>query len=354
MLAYSKGWNQQPYFMVPVVYQPQTKISIIIPARNEAANIRQCLQSILRQNYPSHLFEVIVVDDNSEDNTAAIVKAFPNVKYLLLNDADRAHKKKALALGISNSNGELIVTTDADCIVPSDWLKTIAAKYEATDPVMIIAPVIFNTNNSLLEIFQSIDFMTMQGITAAAHQLRMGNMSNGANLAFSSDAFQAVNGYEGIDHLASGDDYLLMMKLQHKFPNRIAYIKSKAAIVETAPQKSWKDFFNQRIRWASKSGKYDDRTLTTILVLVYLFNLSFLALAAAAIFNNFYWEVLLLMLTSKIFIELYFLFPVASFFHKKRQLWIFPFLQPLHILYIITAGFLGFFGVYSWKGRITK
>jgi cellulose synthase/poly-beta-1,6-N-acetylglucosamine synthase-like glycosyltransferase len=265
-----------------------------------------------------------------------------------------AYKKKALSAGIANSSGALIVTTDADCIAPPGWLRHIAAVYEKRQPVMIIAPVDFTCNGSLVQLFQSLDFMTMQGITAAAHYLKAGNMSNGANLAFSRSAFNEVGGYTGIDHMASGDDYLLLMKLQQRFPERIAYLKSQAAIVQTAPQPGWRSFLQQRIRWASKSGKYDDHRMTAILLLVYLFNLSFAVLFAAAFFNPILWQVLAGMFVLKIAVELYFLVPVARFFRKRRQLVLFPFLQPLHIAYIVLAGFLGFFGTYSWKGRKVK
>lgn len=362
MLTYSNGWRMQPVFKVPTSFVPQANITIIIPARNEAANIKACINSILAQNYPAHLFDIIVIDDHSEDDTVTIVKDMgaDNVKCLELSEhmqADGhfvAYKKAAITLGVNNSSGNLIITTDADCVASPDWLRYIAAKYERVKPVMIVSPVDYIPGRGLLHIFQSLDFMSMQGITAAANKLQLGNMSNGANLAFNKAAFMAVNGYEGVDHLASGDDYLLMMKLQQKYPGRISYIKATQAIVTTTPQDSWAGFFQQRIRWASKSGKYNDDKLTAILSLVYVFNVSLLVLFIAGIFDPFFFTIAFLMLAWKTATELFFLYPVARFFKKTRQLWYFPFLQPLHIVYIIAAGMLGFAGVYKWKGRITK
>lgn len=362
MLAYNNGWRMQPEFKVPAHFVPQANITIIIPARNEAANIKNCITGLLSQNYPAHLFDVIVIDDHSEDDTVVIVEGIGanNVRCLKLEEhlnADSdfvAYKKAAITLGVNNSTGNLIITTDADCIAPPDWLRYIAAKYERDKPVMIVAPVDYITGKSLLHIFQSLDFMSMQGITAAANRLKLGNMSNGANLAFNKAAFMAVNGYEGVDHLASGDDYLLMMKLQQRYPDRIAYVKATQAIMATHPQHTWSGFFQQRIRWASKSGKYNDDKLTIILSLVYIFNVSLLVLFIAGIFEPFLLTIVLLMLGWKIATELFFLYPVAKFFKKTKQLVYFPFLQPLHILYIISAGMLGFAGVYKWKGRLTK
>jgi len=362
MIAYRKGWAMQKEHKLYKNYVPQTKISVIIPARNEAANIGACMAALLKQQYPEHLYEVIIVDDHSEDETAAIVANYKDIRVKCLRLADyipagsvvNAYKKAAIATGIAHSFGELIVTTDADCIAPEGWLRHIAALYEEQQPVMIVAPVMYNANHTLVQVFQQIDFMSMQGITAAAHKLKLGNMSNGANLSFSKAAFEHVGGYDGIQHLASGDDYLLMMKLNNYAPNSISYLKSAHATVSTSPQPNWRSFLQQRIRWASKSGKYDDNRLTMILMLVYFFNFLFFILSIGVFFSHSTLYIVACIFMVKVLVELAFLIPVARFFGKSYVLWYFPFLQPLHISYIVVAGFLGFVGDYEWKGRRVK
>lgn len=361
MMVYRQGWKAQPIF-IPKQNKPSTKISIIIPARNEEYNIGVCLDAIIKQDYPKELYEVIVIDDHSSDNTVDIVNRYKsaNVRCIRLSnhpsDNTIAYKKKALSLGIAASTGELIVTTDADCIAGPNWLQNIAVIYEKEKPVMIVAPVDFTNNGSIVQLFQSLDFMSMQGITAASHRLKLGNMSNGANLAFSRVAYNAVDGYKGIDHLASGDDYLLMMKMQHAYPDKISYLKNTDAIVKTAPQPDWNSFIQQRIRWASKSGKYDDKKLTSVLAFVYLYNvLIFISAFVSFVhLNTIYGYSFFLLLFIKTVVELIYLAPVARFFNKRQELLYFPLLQPLHVLYIVSAGFLGFIGVYKWKGRKVK
>jgi cellulose synthase/poly-beta-1,6-N-acetylglucosamine synthase-like glycosyltransferase len=362
IIAYRVGWQRQKTFILPAQFVPSTFISVIIPARNEGANIGACIESVLAQKYPLGLYEIIVVDDHSDDDTASVVNEHTteNVRYISLADhlepgkKINSYKKAALATGIKHCHGALIVTTDADCTAPNSWLMHIAAIYEQKGPVMIVAPVIYNAAHRLLPIFQAIDFMGMQGITAAAHSLRLGNMSNGANLAFSKQAFDEAGGYEGIDHMATGDDYLLMMKLSKYGPGRAAYLKSVNAIVSTHPQPDWRGFIAQRVRWASKSGKYKDFKLTGILLFVYLFNLSFLALSVGGFFNPVYFYIAAAMLLLKIVAEYFFLAPVSKFFSNRWTLVYFPILQPLHIAYIVCAGFLGFVGKYQWKGRMVK
>lgn len=361
MMVYRKGWKAQPEF-TPKQNNPSTKISIIIPARNEEHNIGVCLDAIVKQNYPNDLYEVVVIDDHSTDNTVEIVKKYKNANVRCIGlssyaaDNTIAYKKKALSIGIAACTGELIVTTDADCFAGQYWLENIAAKYEQEKPVMIVAPVDFTNNGSIVQLFQSLDFMSMQGITAASHRLKLGNMSNGANLAFSREAYNAVDGYKGIDHLASGDDYLLMMKMQHAYPDKISYLKNTDAIVKTAPQPDWNSFIQQRIRWASKSGKYDDKKLTSILAFVYLYNvLIFIsAFVSFSQLHTTYVYLFFLLLLIKTIVELIYLTPVAKFFSKQRELLYFPWLQPLHVVYIVSAGLMGFIGVYKWKGRKVK
>ncbi|RYZ51464.1 MAG: glycosyltransferase [Sphingobacteriales bacterium] len=357
MLLYAYGWRRSVAKVDPYRSDPRF-ISVIIPARNEADNIAACLQSILENSYPSDSYEVIVVDDHSEDDTASIVDSFndQNVKclrladYMAAGEKLNAFKKKALDTGISEARGEIILTTDADCIVPKTWLRQMNDAF-GQERVMVAAPVKFSDDGSVLQIFQCLDFMTLQGITVAARELKLGNMCNGANLGFTKQAFHTVDGYRGDTHLASGDDFLLMVKLDRMYKGRLRVLPSEAAIVTTAPQKSWKGFFRQRIRWASKSGKYQDHVLTFILLLIYGFNACLFLLAAAGLFEPGYWQLLAGLLMLKTSAELFFLVPVARFFGSSRLLLWFPLLQPLHIFYIVLAGFLGFWGNYEWKGR---
>ena len=345
----------------------RTVVSIIIPARNEEQNIEACLQSILQNNYPAHFLEIIVVDDHSTDATAAVVKKYnsQNVKLISLSDhvstKINSYKKKAIEVAVEQAIGTLIITTDADCIVPPKWLQTMVTFYEEKTPAFIAAPVAIDCGWSLIQIFQSLDFMTLQGITAAVVSKKQMTMCNGANMAYERSVFYEVGGFTGIDTIASGDDMLLMHKMYQRYPDRVMFLKSRNAIVKTAPVDNIKQFFNQRIRWASKAEKYNDKRILPVLVLVYLFNVMMLALPIMSVFNNspivlftiHYspFTIWLWMLFFKIIVELFFLFPVAAFFNKKKLLCFFPLLQPFHICYTIIAGWLGKFGKYTWKER---
>ncbi len=360
ILYYTISWKQIPEFTA-LPTKTSLTFSIIIPARNEEHNIGGLLQSILRQNYPKDLYEVIVVDDHSHDKTADIVKKYEGVILISLHsDAINSYKKKAIETGIASAKNEWIVCTDADCWVPENWLQNIAALATSKEAVFIAAPVklvpdyLHKKEKKAVHLFQALDFLVLQGITAASVYKNIHSMCNGANLAYKKDAFYKVQGFKGIDTIASGDDMLLMYKIWKQYPGQVLYLKSKKAIVETLAAKNWKDFLNQRIRWASKATNYDDKRIFIVLVLVYLFNFSFLILLSASFFDMKYLLALAIFWIAKTLVELPFITGVSRFFSKERLIIYFFFFQPAHIAYTIIAGLLGSIGNYEWKGRIVK
>ena len=354
ILFYRAGWLElKPFSQTDL--ESSIKITVLIPARNEEENIGKLLSSLEKQTYSPHLFEVIVVDDHSKDNTAAVVNGYSFVKLIKLEfDNINSYKKKAIETGIAAASGDLIVTTDADCIVPGNWLKTIASFKEKTNTVFIAAPVVVENESNLLQTFQALDFLVLQGITAASIQKRFHNMCNGANLAYEKKVFFEVNGFTGIDHIASGDDMLLMQKIAQRFPGKVSYLLSRDVIVTTQPAKTWKEFFSQRIRWASKATDYNDVKIFSTLFLVYFFNCALLALFISGFWMYFLWLGLVGILILKTIIELTFIYPIAKFYNKQNLIKWFPFFQPIHILYTVIAGWLGVFGSFEWKGRRVK
>jgi len=359
---YRRSWNKIPLFdFSSVQQQNNTKVTIIIPARNEENNICNCLESILKQTYPLALMEVIVVNDHSTDCTEELVSSYKNPIIRLINlqehmsaSETQAFKKKAIEVAIEQSSGELIVTTDADCLAPADWIKCLVLFHNQQHAAFIAAPVRMTDQSSLLSIFQSLDFITLQGITGASVYKKIYPMCNGANLAYSKSAFEAVNGFEGINTISSGDDMLLMQKMNKKFPEKIYFLKTRDAIVSTQPAADWKSFFQQRIRWSSKADKYDNQKIFLTLLFVYAFNLCLIIFFVAACWNIHWLFIFIMLITAKTIAEFGFVHTVAIFFGQGYLMRYFFFLQPLHIAYIVIAGTMGKFGTYEWKNRKVK
>lgn len=374
ILYYRKSWLAIPDFIPgkKLTENELPYISIIIAARNEEQNIGKCIQSIINQTYPQNKWEVIVTDDHSTDKTVAIVQSFQKENIRVIHLADftqneilNSYKKKSIETALQFAKGELIVTTDADCTAPEKWIETLVAFYKEKSPVFVALPVTFPSplgedlgvrrfGVRFLKIFQSLDFMTLQGITGASVYKRFHSMCNGANLAYEKKVFYEVNGFEGIAKIASGDDMLLMHKIQKVYPDRMTFLKSPCVVVQTLPAETLKDFINQRIRWASKADKYTDKKITAVLLLVYLLNAWIFILGISSFFYRQSFYLFLISIGMKIIVELFFLYPVSKFFGRQKLLgWFVP-AQPFHIVYTLIAGWLGKFGKYSWKGRKVK
>lgn len=353
---YLGAWKQLKVFKISPTIENRF-ISVIVPARNEEKSISSLLSALSKQNYPDKFFEIIVVDDFSTDGTAEVVRDRSIGNLVLIQPEilpELSSKKRSIEAGISVAKGEIIITTDADCVPTDRWLETINNCFVKKDVSLIAAPVKFSHDNSTLQIFQSLDFLTLQGITAASVSANFHTMCNGANLAYKKEAFQKVNGFEGIDKVASGDDMLLMYKIWKQNPTKVSYLKSRDAIVTTQPMPGWNEFFRQRRRWASKTLVYDDYRIVVVLAFVYLLNCWFVALIVASFFHSFCWWYVLGFWIIKTLTELPFVYSVAKFYDEQKLVKFLFLFQPLHIFYTVVVGITSQFGKYEWKGRKTK
>lgn len=350
MLANLYGWWKTQPFNPNMGFVPITPITVIVAARNEEQHIRQCVECLLEQDYPEDLLEIIVVDDHSTDQTAAIVAEYPIVKLLKL-EAGKDGKKQAITVAVELAKGNLIVTTDADCEMGNQWLNTIAAYYERFKPKMIAAPVYFHSPKNPVQIWQTLDFAGLMGITAAGIALGFPQMCNGANLAYEKAVFEELKGFEGIDTVPTGDDILLMLKIHKAYPGYISFIKNREAIVFTQPQPTLKALWQQRLRWVSKSSVFPDRRITAVLVMAYLFNVWVLAMLMAAVFNHSLIFLTMGLFLAKMLLEAPILVGSLLLSRQWKWAWLMPWVQVLHMLYVVAIGPAALIRGYQWKGR---
>ena len=359
IFTYKKWWNKLKDFVPDENIEgfKMPFLSIVIPARNEAENIPGLMKSLKDQDYPTSHFEIILIDDHSTDQTVESAKTAEAPNLIIISaggEANMSSKKKAIAAGVNQAKGELLICTDADCIPPPKWLSTIAKFYSTKEASFIAAPVAYHFKHTPLQLLQAVDFLTLQGITAASVSAQFHTMCNGANLAYTKKAFLSVGGFEGIDKVASGDDMLLMHKIWKQEPGKVFYLKNQDVIVTTQPMLTWKDFIQQRIRWASKTAYYDDKRVFWTLVLIYFVNIIFFVLLIGGFWNGMFWVAAILYWVIKTLIEAPFVASVASFYNQHGLMKYFFFLQPLHIAYTVSIGLLSQIGNYEWKGRRTK
>ncbi len=360
--AYSIGWFISKYYFISG-NSLSTRVSIIIPARNEEDNIENCLNDIIKQNYPKELFEIIVINDESTDNTPEKVRRIINDNkqnsIRLLNSESQntgiAYKKLSLSIGIKESSGDLIITTDADCRFGDNWLSTIVDYYETNNPKMLIGPVCFNNDNTIFTRLQSLEFMSLIGTTAGSANIKLPIMCNGANIAFEKEAFLAVNGYGTDDKYASGDDMFLMIRINDKYPGKVHFIKNSDAIVYTKAKESFREFISQRKRWVSKTKGYKSLSIMITAIVVYLFNLTMLLLLIMSFdIRGTMYDVRLMFLSlfvCKCLIDFPILSGVSSFMNRRHLMKYFIPLEFINIFYVTIIGIIGSIGKYRWKGR---
>lgn len=336
----------------------KTTVSVIIAARNEQDKIKNTIQDILAQNYPSHLLQLIVVDDHSTDRTSEIVLSFedPRVKLIILNEKKplNSYKKKAITEALKYSESELIISTDADCRMSSSWVKSIVSLYQTGDYKMVSAPVAYFEEKNIFEKMQSLEFLFLIGLGASGIGNGIPTTCNGANLAYRRDVFFELKGFQGIDNLASGDDELFMHKVASAYPEGIGFCKSMDAMVYTHAKANLNEFIQQRKRWASKTTSYKNKSIVFLGILIWFFNLNIILTALAGFIDPVFWKIAAVSVFLKMLAEWIFLIPLCHFAGRIKLLRYQPLLSIIHIFYLVYIGIAGNSGKYLWKGRLVR
>ena len=345
-----RGWTMLPRFEIAGVSET---ISVVIPMRNEATNIKHLLLDIANQHYSQELIQVVVVDDHSTDHSAAEVETFakehPNVELLRLPEG-KYGKKAALRYALTYLTGTIVVTTDADCRTTPRWLGTIAAFYTTYHPTMMICPVMFTHGHSFFSRWQALELMSLTGSAAGSAAWRQPIMCSGANLAMERSAMERhADVYDS--PLVSGDDMMMMLEIKKNPAERIFYLKSTGATVSTSPPPDLKSFIRQRNRWTSKSKAYTDPGVIIVALIVFVANLTILTCLVAGFFQfRFLWLAAILW-TAKMLADRPFMNALCRFWKMEKLMRIFIPAQLIYPFYIVWVGIAGNIAPVQWKGR---
>ena len=346
MLVY--GFNKIKVFDLENL-SPKTKFSIIVPFRNEEQNLPVFLESISNLNYPTDFFEVILVDDDSEFKFQ--VSSF-KFEVSIINNlrTSNSPKKDAISTAIPLAVHEWIITTDADCIVKKNWLLVLDRFIQQKNPKMVCGAVTYDCQNTFLHHFQQLDLASLQGATIGSFGINKPFMCNGANFAYAKNLFLTLNGFDGNNDVASGDDVFLLQKAIGQFSKKIMYLKSFEAVVTTKPLDSWKDLFHQRVRWASKTKAYKSSFGKILGSIVLLGNLSFaICFFSFGFYNYKCWLFGSGILISKFCVDYLLIRKTQNFLQKNtKHLLLSSFVYPF---FSVTVAIYSLFGKYEWKGR---
>lgn len=330
-------------------------VSIVISARNEEDNIESCIYEIAKQNYPKSNFELIIVDDCSDDETFILAENTlkkSGLNYQIIKQDKHQGKKQSIAKALEIVKGDIIVTSDADVIHRhSNWLKSISG-YFANNPInMLIMPIDYCNQKGIISKFQIVENIALTGVTAGYTGIGKPFMCNGANLAFKKNIYEKVNGYESHLHLSSGEDIFLLESFKTVDADKIFYGLSRELIVKTKTENSLGTFLNQRTRWASKTKNNSNFINSFFAFTVVLSNLIFLALLVAILKKSIILPYLSIFGLAKFVFDFLLLFLASDFLGRLKYIWwIIPF-ECVYWIYALIIGLASFIYRPSWKGK---
>ncbi|MGL2965099.1 glycosyltransferase family 2 protein [Flavobacterium sp. XGLA_31] len=338
---------------------PKTAFTIIVPFRNEEKNLPKLLRSFSKLNYPRELIEIIMVDDFSTDKSERICIQWrvqhDDIDTTLLENLrlTNSPKKDAIARAMPIAKNDWIITTDGDCTVPKNWLHTIDNYIQSHHPEMIVGAVAYKTKNNWFHHFQQLDLLSLQGTTIGSFGIGKPFMCNGANFAYTKKLFRELDGFNGNEKIAGGDDVFLLQKAVAKAPEKVHYLKHLETIVRTKPENDLYKLFMQRVRWAAKTTGYQNTYAKLLALVVLLMNLSLVTGGIASVMGLLDWRIVLTVFLIKYAVDYALLYKANKYLLKGK--WVLPLASSLvYPLFSSSVGIYSLFGSFSWKGRTFK
>lgn len=354
LVLMDKTWSQKP-IEFPKNGESEL-VTILVPYRNEEPNIPVLFDQIIGLYHRP--LQVVWINDHSDDGGKKVLEALIHSHEeehldFVLADSEGEGKKAALKTGIDNAFGTIIMTTDADCYLPKDWVEVMLKPFADDRTKMVGGPVLTKGSNGFFQNFQQIEWASILLVTQAGFYLKSPIMCSAANMAYRKSAFLEVDGYQGNENYLSGDDEFLLKKMTKKYgPESVVYQKEN--LVYTQPQTTWKNLFYQRIRWASKwkahqSFAHSFAAVLPIAVQVIFLGSFFLLFAGTpglAVFAVIWYL--------KIYFETHTLGNVLRSYSVRPNFIWFLSTGIFHPMYVLICGIGALFVKFEWKGRYSS
>lgn len=315
-------------------------VSIVVSFRNESENVLGLLNGLLVLDYPKEKLEIILVNDHSSDNTLALLNSFKSSTVKVVNSTGDG-KKQAIETAVNIASGEWILMTDADCEIPKSWVKSMVSRISSKSK-MILGPVFIKNTHSFLGQLQSIEFLGLQGTTCGSAGKGHPVSANAANMLFRLETFKELNPYHNNYDLKTGDDQFLLMAVTNAYPESVGYSLNKGSIIFTYPVPTWKKYFNQRIRWASKGSAYTQHFPKMVGLLVLVVSIFIIVdLNIGFLTNNL--KLMFLPFLVKMAVDFLVIYPMKRFSRVKVNLLYYPLSTLVYsfvVVFTVIAGWV--------------
>lgn len=328
--------------------------SVVIAVHNEENNLEKCLDCLISQDYPADKFEVILADDRSTDSTLRIIKKYcdkyANFKYVEVKQSEIAvPKKTALIKALEIAHGEIILSTDGDCIQPRGWISSVNHCF-ADGVGMVIGHVGYFKPENIWQGIDALDYLTHRALGAAFIGIKSVYTCTAANMAYRKEIFDLnKDGFRKLKVRPAEDNFIL--HCTKKSGLKIVVATEADSRVETSGAQSFSHFFNQRFRWAAYGGN-----ITTLGVkLFFIPALSFYLIILVSLFASMFYPKILLTLglvcLGKILFDLL-LIARYTFIYKIGYM--LKYFLPLSVIHLILSPLVAIKGnlfTFKWKSR---
>lgn len=328
-------------------------VSIIVAARNEASCIKSLLDCLINQDYPDELLEILVIDDHSTDETSTIAASYQRVKVIgLSSEGEGFGKKAALKEGVKQSTGQVLLFTDADCVLGSGWVASMVESLQNAKASFVCGAVVLDGQTGVFSQLQQLEFVSLMASTAGSLAFGYPLMANGANYAITRAAWDSAVRLAQGQQQASGDDMFLMLAI-HKLHGRnsVVFNANRAALVRTPVKPTFVEFFQQRARWVSKSGQYSQPWVIITGVIIALLNALIVGFLGIGMFIQELLLCSLLLFGLKTIIDFPIMMLAAAKFRKARLMLNYLLLQLVYPAYVLISVAWGHFNQLKWKDR---
>jgi len=335
----------------------QHTVTVVIVARNEEKAIKELLRSVAEQDYPKAKFDVIIIDDHSDDGTmeTALSSAGQlglSLKVKALETPDRfpgSSKKAAIQQVAAMSKSDILLLTDADCILDAGWITSHVLYYETFPGAKLVFGPFYFEGKKYLHSLLNLEAINLSGVGAVTNLLGMPTMCSGANLSYKRELVEELRPFDDNMDVASGDDEFMLHSVSGKYPGGSFYNKKEEGVVATLPPSSLASFYFQRRRWAGKWKWYTVPWPKWLSILVFAGNVGYLATAIFFLVTGSpYWFGLMVF---KWLVEAFFSLKLCTYFGRMKWLLYFIPMEIIYPFYAIFFGIAANFGKYHWKGR---
>lgn len=356
IFTYSLSWYKA--LRKPVVSNDFShNVSVVIAAKDEEVHITTLLDCLWQQTVDRHSFEVILVDDHSEDSTRLLAEQwlswhrdFP--LRILISPVGQEGKKKALQYAVAHAAGELIAVTDADCLLPPTWIESVRSAFTDRNLHICCGLTAYTSEKNLFHCLQSLEFLSLVASGMASVALGHPIMCNGANLAYRKASFLAVGGYKSNLSTASGDDIFLLLKMRKKFgKSAIGLYLSADAAVHTYPTNTLREFLSQRLRWAGKTPRTHSGDIYFVSLAVFLMSLCLCAVSIGYCFSASFFPSFISAWGVKLIADYPLIHSVTGVMKKKHLRKYYLPLQIIYPFYIVAVAGTSLLVRPTWKQR---